>query len=170
MSGTHINPDHFLQTDAGRVITPELNAEAWRLSYQAFDAALLHSTESTTLYVLVGPQGSGKSTWARKVVRDDGRAIVFDAILVKASEREPLLRAAGAYPISRIAVWFRTPLETCLTRNAARPQDEVVPERAVRNVHAAVERPTLEEGFHRIIEVFPALPAVSSAKILPSGK
>ena len=68
MSGTHINPDHFLQTDTGRVITPELNAAAWRRSYQAFDAALFHSTEATTFYVLVGPQGAGKSTWARKLV------------------------------------------------------------------------------------------------------
>ena len=157
MSGTHINPDHFLQTDTGRVITPELNAEAWRRSYEAFDAALLHSTQATILYLLVGPQGAGKSTWARKLVHDDMRTIVFDAILVKQSEREPLLRAARAYPISRIAVWFRTPLEDCLTRNAARPTDEVVPERAVRNVHAAVEPPTIEEGFHRIIEVFPGV-------------
>ena len=101
------------------------------------------------------PAGLGKSTWARKLARDDSRAIIFDAILVKKSEREPLLRAARAYPISRIAVWFRTPLEACLTRNAARPRDEVVPVRAVRNVHAAVEPPTMEEGFHRIIKVFP---------------
>ena len=155
MSGTHINPDHFLQTETGRVITPELNAEAWKRSYQAFDAALLHATEATTLYVLVGPQGAGKSTWARNLVENDDRAIVFDAILVKESEREPLLRAASAYPVSRIAVWFRTPLETCLARNAARPTDEVVPERGVRNVHAAMEPPTMAEGFHSIIEVFP---------------
>jgi predicted kinase len=155
MSGTHINPDHFLQTQTGRVITPELNAEAWKKSYQAFDAALLHATEATTLYILVGPQGAGKSTWARNLVEHDDRAIVFDAILVKESEREPLLRAASAYPASRVAVWFRTPLETCLARNAARPKDEVVPERGVRNVHAAVEPPTMAEGFHSIIEVFP---------------
>ena len=155
MSGTHINPDHFLQTETGRVITPELNAEAWKRSYEAFDAALLHATETTTLYVLVGPQGAGKSTWARNLVETDAQAVVFDAILVKESEREPLLRAARAYPISRVAVWFRTPLETCLARNAARPKDEVVPERGVRNVHAAVEPPTMAEGFHSIIEVFP---------------
>jgi len=156
MSGTHINPDHFLQTDTGRVITPELNAEAWKRSYQAFDAALLCATEATSLYVLVGPQGAGKSTWARNLVENDDRALVFDAILVKVSEREPLLRAANAYPVSKVAVWFRTPLETCLARNAARPKDEVVPERGVRNVYAAVEPPTMAEGFHSIIEVFPS--------------
>ncbi len=155
MPGIHINPDHFLQTETGRVITPERNAEAWKQSYHAFNEALRGATDGTTFYVLVGPQGSGKSTWARNLVQNDARAIVFDAILVKRSEREPLLRAASVYPISRIAVWFRTPLETCLARNAARPTDEVVPERAVRNVHAAVEPPTVSEGFHSIVEVFP---------------
>lgn len=155
MPGTHINPDHFLQTETGRVITPELNARAWTQSYRALDDALRRATEGTTLYVLVGPQGAGKSTWARKLIQNDAQAIVFDAIVVKESEREPILRAASAHQISRIAVWFRTPLATCLARNAARPNDEVVPERAVRNVHAAVEPPTTDEGFHSIIEVFP---------------
>ena len=156
MSGIHINPDHFLQTDSGRVITPELNTRAWKQSYEALDAALQAATPATSLYVLVGPQGAGKSTWARNLARNDGGVIIFDAILVKRSEREPVVRAAEAHGVSkRIAVWFRTPLELCLTRNAARPQDEVVPERNIRNVHAAVEPPTTDEGFDSIIDVFP---------------
>ena len=155
MPGTHINPDHFLQTDAGRVTTRELNDRAWKQSYEALDSALRTATPATTLYVLVGPQGAGKSTWARDLVRGDARAIVFDAILVKKSEREPIIRAAKAHRISRIAVWFRTPLDMCLARNAARPQDEVVPERGIRNVHAAVEPPTTDEGFDSVIDVFP---------------
>ncbi len=155
MPGIHINPDHFLQTDAGRVFTSELNVEAWKRSYEALTVALLNATAAATIYVLVGPQGSGKSTWARTLVENDDQAIVFDAILVKQSEREPILRAARARQVPSIAVWFRTPLETCLARNATRPQDEVVPERGVRNVHAAVEPPTTAEGFHSILEVFP---------------
>jgi hypothetical protein len=156
MPGIHINPDHFLQTEAGRVFTPELNARAWKKSYMALDEALRGATKATTLYVLVGPQGAGKSMWARRLIQNDALAIVFDAILVKKSEREPILRAARAHQASRIAVWFRTPLETCLARNAARPADEVVPEHGVRNVHAAVEPPTTDEGFNSILEVLPA--------------
>jgi len=155
MPGAHINPDHFLQTEAGRWITPERNARAWDESYLALEAALEGATDGTTLYVLVGAQGAGKSTWARRLIQRDPLAIVFDAILVKKSEREPILRAAGAHHISRTAVWFRTPLETCLARNAARPTDEVVPERGIRNVHAAVEPPTADEGFDMIVEVLP---------------
>ena len=156
MPGSHINPDHFLQTDAGRVITPELNARAWELSYEALGDALVRATGETTLYVLVGPQGAGKSTWARAFIQSDPRAIVFDAILVKKSERAIIIRAASAYAISIIAVWFRTPLDMCLARNAVRPFDEVVPERGIRNVHAAIEPPTTDEGFNSVIEVCPA--------------
>jgi len=157
MPGTHINPDHFLQTPTGRVITPELNARAWEQSFEALDIALLAATPATTLYVLVGPQGAGKSTWARELVRKEEHAIVFDAILVKKSEREPIIRASRTHQIAtRIAVWFRTPLEMCLARNAARPLDEVVPERGIRNVHAAVEPPTTDEGFDAVLEVLPA--------------
>src|SRR5262245_43842718 len=124
MPGIHINPDHFLQTDTGRVITPELNARAWERSYQALDAALRAATPATTLYILVGAQGAGKSTWARRLVSGDDSAIVFDAVLPKKSEREPIIRAASASGIgTRIAVWFRTPLDMCLARNAARPPD-----------------------------------------------
>jgi hypothetical protein len=37
MAATRINPDAFLQTDGGRVWTPERNAEAWRRSFEALD-------------------------------------------------------------------------------------------------------------------------------------
>ena len=159
ITGAHINPDHFLQTDTGRVITHERNLRAWEQSYTAFGDALRRATDATTLYVLVGPQGAGKSTWARERISHDPRAIVFDAVLVKRSEREPILRAARAHHVLSVAVWFRTPLELCLTRNASRPKDEVVPERNIRNVHAAVEAPTTDEGFHAVCEVLPGVAA-----------
>jgi hypothetical protein len=50
-------------------------------------------------------------------------------------------------------VWFRAPLADCLARNGARPPEELVNERALRNVFAAVEPPTQDEGFARIVEV-----------------
>jgi predicted kinase len=151
----HINPDHFLETDAGRVTTHERNNEAWRLSYRALHRALAVADPDTEVYVLVGAQGSGKSTWARALLRSRPRVIVFDAILVKDRERSPILAAAEAKGLKAIAVWFKTPLSVCLIRNAARPIDEVVPEQAIRNVFAAVEPPTLSEGFDRVIEVQP---------------
>jgi hypothetical protein len=149
----HINPDHFLQTEHGRVTTHERNMAAWASCYEALRAALRDAGPATKVYVLIGPQGAGKSTWASARHRSEPDAICFDAILVKRSERRPILTAARARAVGAIAVWFRTPLEVCLARNAARPEDEVVAERAIRNVHAAVEPPGLDEGFEQILEV-----------------
>jgi hypothetical protein len=151
----HINPDHFLQTEHGRVITPERNKAAWEQSYEAFANALHARRPSTKVYVLVGPQGAGKSTWAKSHASRLPDAIFFDAILVKRIERAPVLSIAKAHAVAVVAVWFQTPLELCIARNAARPIDEVVPEQAIRNVYAAVEPPSADEGFEHIIEVPP---------------
>lgn len=149
----HINPDHFLETPNGRVTTPERNAEAWVRCYEALDSALATANPSTRVFVLVGAQGSGKSTWARGKHIDEPDAIFFDAILVRRSERKPILDKARAHGIPAVAVWFRTPLDVCLARNRARPADEVADEHGIRNVFAAIERPTILEGFEQIIAV-----------------
>lgn len=149
----HINPDHFLQTVAGRVTTPERNAEAWQQCFAALDAALQRSEVWSRLYLLIGPQGSGKSTWARHRSIKEPHSIYFDAILVKRSERSPILARARQRCIPAVAVWFRTPLAVCLARNAARPADEVAAEQGIRNVYAAIEPPSLGEGFAEVVEV-----------------
>ena len=149
----HINPDHFLQTEDGRVTTPERNSEAWVLSYAALDKALSSASGSSRLYVMVGPQGAGKSSWARIKRDQEPDAIIFDAILVKKSEREPLLIAARRFGVQAVAVVLDTPLQQCIHRNARRPADEVVPEQNIRNVFAAIEPPSLEEGFVEVIRV-----------------
>ncbi len=149
----HINPDHFLQTENGRVITPELNRAAWEKSFEALSRGLRDANPSTRVFVLVGPQGAGKSTWAKSRGPSAPNSIFFDAILVKKAERAPILAAASAHSVRTIAVWFKTPLEVCISRNASRPADEVVPEQAVRNVYAAIEPPSTAEGFEEVIEV-----------------
>jgi predicted kinase len=151
----HINPDHFLETNAGRLTTHDRNNEAWRQAYKAFHQALACAGPNTEVYVLVGAQGSGKSTWARQLIRAVPQAIIFDAILVKHRERSPIVAAAEAKGVKTVAVWFKAPLAGCLARNAARPPDEIVPEQAVRNVFAALEPPSVSEGFDRVIEVQP---------------
>jgi shikimate kinase len=149
----HINPDHFLETDAGRVITPERNKDAWKRCFEALDVALQGATSDTKVFVMVGPQGAGKSSWVRNNKRGNYDAIFFDAILVKRSERKPIIDAAKAHGVQVIAVWLKTPLEMCIARNASRPCEELVDDRAIRNVYAAIEPPGLGEGFAKVIEV-----------------
>jgi len=149
----HINPDHFLETLGGRITTPERNQRAWEQCYQALEVALHRASPATRVFLMIGPQGAGKSTWAKAFARKHPEAVIFDAILVKRIEREPILAAAARHGVMCVAVWFTTPLDVCLARNTARPPDEVCDEQGVRNVFAAVERPTLEEGFEQVIEV-----------------
>lgn len=149
----HINPDHFLQTKSGRVITPARNAAAWAKCFDLLSEALQNASPSTKVYLLIGPQGCGKSTWARARNLSPENSIIFDAILVKRAERKPILAAVGAHSIQAVAVWFKTPIEVCISRNASRPSDEFVPEQAIRNVHRAIEPPSIAEGFVQVIEV-----------------
>lgn len=151
----HLNPDHFLATPTGRWVTAERNAWAWQQCLALLPPALSAAAagHSATLYVLVGAQGAGKSTWARACAAQEPNAVIFDAILMRRAERAPLLAAARTHGAKAVAVVFHTPLADCLRRNAARPADEVVPEQAVRNVFAALEMPTLDEGFAEIRHV-----------------
>jgi diamine N-acetyltransferase len=149
----HINPDHFLDTPQGRLTTPERNALAWQQCRAALDAALRTAAPGATLCLMIGAQGSGKSCWARRHVASERDAIVFDAILVQRFERAPLLAAAAHHGVPAVAVWCRTPLALCLARNAARPADEIADEQGLRNVFAALQPPSLDEGFERVVEV-----------------
>jgi predicted kinase len=149
----HINPDHFLETAEGRITTADRNTWAWEKCFAALPEALKAAHPSTRLYVLVGAQGSGKSTWAKKLLERESDAIIFDAILVKKSERAPILLAASEHGVLAVAVWFCTPLAVCLSRNASRPPDQVANEQGLRNVFAAVEPPTHAEGFVHVLRV-----------------
>jgi AAA domain len=151
----HINPDHFLQTPEGRLTTPERNSKAWELCHAALREALSRAAvTSSRLYLLIGAQGAGKTTWARARKALEPDCIVFDAILVKRSERAPILAQASRHGVAAIAVWFQTTLEHCVARNAARPLDELASEHGLRNVFAALEPPAHDEGFADIWQVW----------------
>jgi predicted kinase len=149
----HINPDHFLATEHGRVVTPERNSVAWEKCYRVLAEELARQGQRAKVLVLIGPQGAGKSSWARDHAACNPADIIFDAILVKRIERAPILQDVREHAGMAVAVWFDTALDVCIARNAARPVDERVPEQAIRNVHAALEPPTLEEGFAEILVV-----------------
>jgi predicted kinase len=79
--------------------------------------------------------------------------VIFDAILVKCEERAPILAQAAQHGVPTVAVWFRTPLELCLSRNRRRPTDQVANEIGLRNVFAALEPPREQEGFATVLLV-----------------
>jgi predicted kinase len=149
----HINPDHYLQTESGRVFTEERSIMAWQRTYEDLEQTLRDSAGSVTLYLVMGVQGGGKTTWIQSQLRTRHKAVFLDAALPAKRHRVRALSIAKAAGVPAIGVWINVPLELALERNSRRSIDERVPEPAVRSVFSLIEPPSIEEGFVEIIEV-----------------
>jgi predicted kinase len=147
----HLNPDHYLQTEAGRVFTVERNAVAWERLYADLLTAL--KVRPRRLIMVIGVQGAGKSTWTRNSLSEPCDAIYVDASFPTKSSRSRPIEIAKAAGVQISAVWIKVPLETALRQNRGRPADEVVPDDAVENVFRIFEPPSLSEGLHEVIIV-----------------
>ena len=79
------------------------------------------------------------------------RATYIDATNLTRMHRKPFLALARQYGALAEALWFATPLEVCLARNAAR--DRRVPEDVMRAMRERFEEPSKAEGFARIERV-----------------
>jgi predicted kinase len=131
------------------------------------------------LVVMVGLQGSGKSTWVRKhlpashtVVSKDhwprarnrearqrravedalaaGYSVVVDNTNASPHDRAPLIEIARARSAEVRAVYFDVPLSVCLVRNADRVGRARVPVIGVLATRNRLVPPALEEGFDRV--------------------
>lgn len=149
----HINPDHYLETKKGRRWTNKRNEQAWKYCLEDYLVQLRDDPEVKKVYLLIGCQGAGKSSWAEIKNKEEPKNIIFDAILVKKSERESLIKLALRYEKICIAVHFITNLSVCLSRNHERDLDKRADESALMNVFNAVEEPSIDEGFTSIIKV-----------------
>jgi predicted kinase len=154
-----INPDDFLQTNSGRLWTPERNKAAWELAFASLERALAetlpaHETpRSLDLYVVCGIQGAGKSTWIRENALRLAPCIFFDAALPRAIHRLPLITIARRFGATVYAVWINTPIERALDRNRQRSADERVPESSILAVAGQFEPPTISEGFAAVLNI-----------------
>ncbi|NHB57659.1 ATP-binding protein [Acinetobacter sp. 194] len=147
----HINPDHYLETEHGRVFTDKGNQLAWERCFIDLQEGLERNANIQRVYLLIGAQASGKSTWAKEKNSLEPENIIFDAILVKKQERKRMIDLVQNKNIDVIAIVFNTPLALCLKRNETRALDTRVDESALRNVFNAIEMPSLDEGFREII-------------------
>lgn len=158
MSRTHVfNPDDALRTPEGRVFTAERNAAAWEHIYSELEAIMAAPNAEMCLYVVMGVQGSGKTTWVKEHRESLGAAaVILDAALPARAHRARALAIAARYDCRTVGVWIRVPLDQAIAQNASRPADEVVPESALRSVFNALEPPSRDEGFDRVVIVDPA--------------
>jgi predicted kinase len=131
------------------------------------------------LVVLVGLQGSGKSTWVgehlaathavvskdhwpharrrearqRRVVAEllaAGRSVVVDNTNPGPQERAPLVAAARAAGVRVRAVWLDTPEEIASARNERRSGRARVPLVGLLATRARFVPPSTAEGFDRV--------------------
>ena len=146
---TSINPDDYLETDAGRVWTPERNAKAWSLSFRGLEQAIVDAGPDARVVLVCGLQGAGKTRWISKQPTNPG-TIYFDAALPRARHRAPVVDIAHRMGASIEAVWIKAPIAIALVRNAQRPRDKTVPEAAIQSVAEQFEPPQMTEGFVRV--------------------
>ena len=88
-------------------------------------------------------------------------ATIIDATSLLPAHRKPWIKLAHSLGALAEAVYFDTPLEDCLRRNAARSR--VVPPEAITSLAAKLRPPTLAEGFTKIHRI-PFPPANSIGK------
>ena len=78
----------------------------------------------------------------------------IDATNLTRKERRPYIKTADLYDADVEAVFFDTPLEVCMERNALRHR--IVAEEAIREKARKLRPPAFNEGFYRITILEPA--------------
>lgn len=76
---------------------------------------------------------------------------VIDTTALTNRERRSWIRLAELYDCDIEAVYFDTPLDECLRRNAAR--ERIVPPDVIERMNARMTPPTVEEGFSRVTTI-----------------
>ena len=135
------------------------------------------STEKT-LAVMMGVQGSGKSTFFARYLAQDyvrvnldtlktrnrerllieecllaGRSYAVDNTNPMRADRERYIPAAREHGYRVIGYVMRTGLENCLTRNSGRQGKARVPDVAIYATARKLEWPSYEEGFDELYMV-----------------
>ncbi len=97
-----------------------------------------------------------------------GRPVSYvDATNLVIEHRAPFLEQARALDAAIEAVFFDVPLDVCVERNLRRQRQ--VPEDVMRAMADAIEKPTFEEGFSRIVVVGEGGAVLSDREAQPQG-
>ena len=133
----------------------------------------------TTLYVMCGIPGSGKTTTSKRMEKEyglerfsfdemqcfrleefirpaieamqNGKSVILDTTNLRINVRAKILKAVEDIPCRKIVVYMDTPLEECIRRNANR--ECRLQDFIIKSTHRSLQRPTLDEGWDEIIYI-----------------
>lgn len=114
----HVNADIFRTVAGGYVYDKDAEAEVWEKVKQ-----LLHIT------------------------CDSERDFCFEATNLTKRRREEYIKLLHSFGYKVIALYFDTPLSTCLERNSKREDNHRIPDEIVKDMHLRLQLPKLDEGF-----------------------
>ena len=135
-------------------------------------------SQEKTLVIMMGVQGSGKSTFYARYLTDNYVRVNLDTLKTRNRERlliEECLSLGKSYAVDNtnptkadreryiptarergyrvIGFVMRTGVESCLSRNALREGKARVPDVAIYATARKLECPSYEEGFDELYEV-----------------
>jgi protein phosphatase len=123
-----------------------------------FSPTQVVSSDDCRALVFDDPANQGVSAYAFELMHfiiekrlSLGRLTVADATSLERRHRRTLIQIARRFCFNAAAIVFDVPVETCLTRNAAR--NRKVPPTALMNQHALLEqtlRLIRKEGFNQV--------------------
>ncbi|RQP25810.1 ATP-binding protein [Piscinibacter terrae] len=149
-----IDPDQFLDLSGAVPVGREDVRAAWDQAYALVTQRLTELGAEATFYLVFGLQGAGKSTWvAANSLRFPPRAVYLSGPLPSRKHRERALAIVRDAGCRCVGVWINEPFDVAFERNARRTGLARIKEEAMRHVEQNLEPPSLEEGFHEVIEV-----------------
>lgn len=152
-----ISPDDYLFVNGEFVWNPKRAAQAWAKVWQSLGSTL--SKERGRLLVVSGPPGAGKTTllagrdghWEWKQWAQSEYTLAVDGLFLTRHDRSPLVNLAVGAGWTVDAVYMNPGLDECLRRNLMRAAKRV-PEEVLRKKVTRAKRPSLDEGFRRVLD------------------
>jgi hypothetical protein len=148
-----IDPDQFLDLTGTVAVGRDEVRAAWESAYALVEQRLAELGPNATFYVVFGLQGAGKSTWVAKHAQVGPReAVYLSGPLPSRKHRERALSIAKRVGCRCVGVWVNESFEVASERNSRRAGLARIKEEAMRHVQQNLEAPSLQEGFHEILE------------------
>lgn len=157
-----ISPDLHLVTNGKYDYTSESKIDAaWRSASHELEMAVKSINIPIRLYLLIGVQCSGKTTWHSNISNfyTDRQPVVIDTTNLTPGSRAQWfvllseIRAEVKKDVKVCGVYFDVPVALLMQRNGMRPPDRRLPDDVLKSKFEELVPPSTKERFDEIIIV-----------------